>query len=225
MRIRVRLCPEVMDERKEVAEHPFGTLKRAFGASYLLLKGLRKVGGEVGLLMIAYNFRRAQTFLELRSLCRRLLTYRKVERKEKRAAENFINDQAIQTSKHSFVNLTQSLTSTYLGKYSANPMIQKIRNIKLITVDLYHCPVGCFFSDSSLDFSSFTCVSMSLISCSILAFSSPSAFLLCSSASISSWGTGVTVEGSFEYAGFAHHHRGRFGNRAHTAGSPPHPLP
>ena len=34
--------PEVMGERKKVVEHTFGTLKRAFGAPYLLLKGLKK---------------------------------------------------------------------------------------------------------------------------------------------------------------------------------------
>ena len=46
---RMKLHPEVMGERKKVVEHMFGTLKRAFGAPYLLLKGLKKVSGEVGL--------------------------------------------------------------------------------------------------------------------------------------------------------------------------------
>ena len=63
MKERLRLHPEVMDKRKELAEHPFGTIKRAFGWSYLLLKGLLKVGGEVGFIMIAYNMRRALNIL------------------------------------------------------------------------------------------------------------------------------------------------------------------
>ena len=42
-----------------LAEHPFGTMKRAFNQGYLLLKGLRKVKGEVGFTMLAYNMRRA----------------------------------------------------------------------------------------------------------------------------------------------------------------------
>jgi len=58
MRLRLRLHPEVMGKRKMLVEHPFGTVKRAFGAGFLLLKGLRRVGGEVGLLMLAYNIRR-----------------------------------------------------------------------------------------------------------------------------------------------------------------------
>ncbi len=45
--------------RREIVEHPFGTIKRAFNQGYLLLKGLRKVRGEVGFTMLAYNMRRA----------------------------------------------------------------------------------------------------------------------------------------------------------------------
>ena len=41
-----------------LVEHPFGTIKRAFNQGYLLLKGLRKVKGEVGFTMLAYNMRR-----------------------------------------------------------------------------------------------------------------------------------------------------------------------
>jgi transposase len=72
MKERLRLHPQIMDERKEVAEHPFGTIKRAFGASYLLLKGLRKVSGEVGLLMMAYNLRRALNILGVECLMQAL---------------------------------------------------------------------------------------------------------------------------------------------------------
>jgi transposase len=68
LRERMRLHPEVMDERKKVVEHPFGTVKRAFGAPYLLLKGLRKVGGEIGLLLLSYNLRRALNILGVEAL-------------------------------------------------------------------------------------------------------------------------------------------------------------
>ncbi len=49
--------------RREIVEHPFGTIKRAFNQGYLLLKGLRKVRGEVGFTMLAYNLRRAINIL------------------------------------------------------------------------------------------------------------------------------------------------------------------
>lgn len=73
MKKRLRLNPGVMGERKKVAEHPFGTLKRAFGAPYLLLRGLRKVSGEVGLLLISYNLRRALNILEVGALMQALV--------------------------------------------------------------------------------------------------------------------------------------------------------
>lgn len=50
---------EIVMKRKEFTEHPFGTIKRAFNQGYLLLKSLRKVDGEVGFTMLAYNLRRA----------------------------------------------------------------------------------------------------------------------------------------------------------------------
>ena len=68
LRERMKLHPEVMDERKKVVEHPFGTLKRAFGAPYLLLRGLRKVSGEVGLLLLSYNLRRVLNILGVEAL-------------------------------------------------------------------------------------------------------------------------------------------------------------
>jgi hypothetical protein len=49
--------------RKKVVEHPFGTMKRAFNQGYLLLRGLRKVSGEVGFTMLAYNMSRVLNIL------------------------------------------------------------------------------------------------------------------------------------------------------------------
>ena len=68
MRERMRLEPWKMDARKSIVEHPFGTMKRAFNQGYLLLKGLRKVCGEVGFTMLAYNMRRALNILGPKAL-------------------------------------------------------------------------------------------------------------------------------------------------------------
>ncbi len=66
-RLRARLetseGKEKLRLRRELVEHPFGTMKRAFNQGYLLLKGLRKVKGEVGFTMLAYNMRRAINIL------------------------------------------------------------------------------------------------------------------------------------------------------------------
>ena len=71
-RLRARLKSDdgldKLNKRKEIAEHPFGTMKRAFNQGYLLLKGLRKVEGEVGFTMLAYNMRRAINILGTRRL-------------------------------------------------------------------------------------------------------------------------------------------------------------
>lgn len=45
--------------RMSLSEHPFGTIKRSDGASYLLLKGKLKVTGELALSFLSYNIRRA----------------------------------------------------------------------------------------------------------------------------------------------------------------------
>ncbi len=60
----------IADGRKCLSEHPFGTMKRAFDQGYLLLKGLRKVKGEIGFTIIAYNMRRAITLVGTDGLIR-----------------------------------------------------------------------------------------------------------------------------------------------------------
>jgi hypothetical protein len=44
--------------RKTLAEHPFGTIKRWFGYTHFLLKGLPKVQCEWSLTTLAYNLKR-----------------------------------------------------------------------------------------------------------------------------------------------------------------------
>jgi len=51
-----------------VVEHAFGTLKRAFGAPYLLLRDLKRASGEVGVLLFSYNLRRALNILGVEAL-------------------------------------------------------------------------------------------------------------------------------------------------------------
>lgn len=50
-------------ERMCLSEHPFGTIKRAMGFSYFLLKGLQKVTGEFALMCLGYNIKRAKNLL------------------------------------------------------------------------------------------------------------------------------------------------------------------
>ena len=54
---------ELYKRRQEIVEHPFGTIKRQWGFDYTLMKGKKKVDGEVGLIFIAYLFTRLLTIL------------------------------------------------------------------------------------------------------------------------------------------------------------------
>ena len=54
---------EKMSQRMCLSEHPFGTIKRAMGATYFLLKGIQKVAGEFALFCLGYNLERAKNLL------------------------------------------------------------------------------------------------------------------------------------------------------------------
>jgi len=45
-------------KRNTIVEHPYGTVKRWYGAGFLLTKGKVKAAAEMGLSFLAYNFRR-----------------------------------------------------------------------------------------------------------------------------------------------------------------------
>jgi transposase len=55
---RVRARPELIRRRQQLSEPPFGTIKRAMGHSYFLMKGLNKVGAEMSLTVLSYNLKR-----------------------------------------------------------------------------------------------------------------------------------------------------------------------
>ena len=58
MEQRVRSRPEVMEQRKQLVEHPFRTMKRWWDAGYCFMRGLKEVRTEFGLTVLAYNLRR-----------------------------------------------------------------------------------------------------------------------------------------------------------------------
>ena len=60
---RVKAHPEIVAQRKALSEHPFGTIKRAMGQGYFLMKGLLKVRAEMSLTVLAYNLKRVLNIL------------------------------------------------------------------------------------------------------------------------------------------------------------------
>lgn len=63
VKIEFRPNREKMAQRMCLSEHPFGTIKRAMGSSYFLLRGMQKVDGEFALLCLSYNITRAKNLL------------------------------------------------------------------------------------------------------------------------------------------------------------------
>lgn len=55
---RVAKDPQFLRLRKELVEHPFGTIKRPMGQYYFLMRGQEKVRGETSLTLLAYNLKR-----------------------------------------------------------------------------------------------------------------------------------------------------------------------
>ena len=71
---QVRIKPDsaIIRQRKSIAEHPFGTLKRGMDAGYCLTKGLGAVSGEFSLAFLAYNIKRAINILGCGKLIERM---------------------------------------------------------------------------------------------------------------------------------------------------------
>ena len=55
---RVAKNPKYLELRKQLVEHPFGTIKRAMHQDYFLMRGQEKVRGETSLTLLAYNLKR-----------------------------------------------------------------------------------------------------------------------------------------------------------------------
>jgi transposase len=55
---RVTANPELLALRKQMVEHPFGTIKRQMGQDHFLMRGQEKVRGETSLTLLAYNLKR-----------------------------------------------------------------------------------------------------------------------------------------------------------------------
>ncbi len=74
---RVRSTPQIMKQRKQIVEHPFGTIKRSMNQGYFLLRGLGKVRTEMSLTVLAYNLKRVVNILGVERLLQVVVQCRK----------------------------------------------------------------------------------------------------------------------------------------------------
>jgi transposase len=66
---RISENKELYRKRQQIVEHPYGTIKRQWGFSYILTKkGISRASADVGFIMIAYNIRRIINIVGLKAL-------------------------------------------------------------------------------------------------------------------------------------------------------------
>lgn len=59
----IKQNPHYYKRRQAICEHPFGSIKRHWGYTHTLMKGLEKVNGEMNFIMFCYNFMRTKNIL------------------------------------------------------------------------------------------------------------------------------------------------------------------
>jgi len=72
MNARFQADPSLIRQRRCASEHPFGTFKRMAAGGRFLTGGLKKVGGEAALSVLAYNIIRAINLIGAATLRARL---------------------------------------------------------------------------------------------------------------------------------------------------------
>ena len=68
MQARLAKRPEILGQRRETVEHPFGTIKQWMNQGAFLMRGLEKVRGEFSLTALAYNIRRVLNIVAFSNL-------------------------------------------------------------------------------------------------------------------------------------------------------------
>jgi transposase len=68
MQERLAKRPDILDRRREVAEHPFGSIKQWMNQGAFLMRGLENVRGEFSLTALAYNLRRVLNLVGFKDL-------------------------------------------------------------------------------------------------------------------------------------------------------------
>ena len=67
-KITVQQNKDLYKKRQAIVEHPFGTIKRAWGFTHTLMKTIPKVETEFSIIMLCYNLRRTMSILGLENL-------------------------------------------------------------------------------------------------------------------------------------------------------------
>ena len=101
----IKQNPQYYKRRQSICEHPFGSIKRHWGYTHTLLKGLQKVNGEMNLIMFCYNFMRTKNILGFEKMIQAIQNWH----------PNY--DKVVCTLKNSFIKsiCNQNETSNFLA--------------------------------------------------------------------------------------------------------------
>ena len=64
--------PDALRLRKQIVEHPYGTIKHRMGATHFVMKGLENVKAEMSLHVLAYNLTRVINIVGVPAIMARL---------------------------------------------------------------------------------------------------------------------------------------------------------
>lgn len=68
--------PEIYAQRQAIVEHPFGTIKRAWGFDHIITKkGIKRAASDVGFIFIAYNLKRIINCIGIEKLIELVTTF------------------------------------------------------------------------------------------------------------------------------------------------------
>ncbi|HEY9235235.1 MAG TPA: transposase, partial [Phenylobacterium sp.] len=62
------LAPHAMRTRRQIVEHPFGTIKSWMGSTHFQMRRLENVRTEISLHVLAYNLKRVMAILGAKPL-------------------------------------------------------------------------------------------------------------------------------------------------------------
>jgi Transposase DDE domain len=68
MEARLKANPQILGQRRELVEHPFGSIKQWMNQGAFLMRGLEKVRAEFSLTALAYNMTRVLTIVGIERL-------------------------------------------------------------------------------------------------------------------------------------------------------------
>nr|WP_267490791.1 transposase [Paenibacillus monticola] len=68
----MRKQSNIYKQRGHIVEHPFGTIKRHWGYTYFLTRGLASVGTETNLICLVFNLKRMIKIIGVKELIRLL---------------------------------------------------------------------------------------------------------------------------------------------------------